>query len=55
MGQASSHQVNSEHMMDSNPLIEQITVLDREPRNSYRKVLGSINIKLRGATLNDND
>ena len=41
--------------MGSKPLMDQITVLDREPRNSHRKALESIHIKLRGATLNHND
>ena len=41
--------------MDTKSLIEQITMLDREPRDLHRKVLESISIKLRGATLNRND
>ena len=35
----SQHQVKSGHRMDSNLLIDQITVLDLEPRDSHRKVL----------------
>ena len=50
----SQHEVKSGHRMDSKPLIEKITVLDREPRDSHRKVLESIHIKLRGAILNCN-
>ena len=41
--------------MDSNHLIYKITVLDRESRDLHRKVLKSIYVKLRGATLNYND
>ena len=50
----SQYQVQSGHMMDNTckPLIEQITVLNREPRDSHKKVLESIHIKLRGGTFN---
>ena len=35
--------------------MDQITVLDRESRDSHRKVHESIHIKLRGVTLNCKD
>ena len=41
----------SGHRMDSKPLVEQITVLDQAPSDSQRKVLESIHIMLRGATV----
>ena len=51
----SQHEVKSGHGIDSKPLIDQITVLDPESRDSHRKVLEAIHIKLRGATLNLKD
>ena len=49
------HQVNSGHRIDSKPLMDQITVLDRESWDLHRKLLTLIHIRLRGAILNHND
>ena len=51
------HQEQSGHRWSNNPIIDKIKVLykDKELRDLYRKTLGSVNIKLRWATLHCND
>ena len=44
----SQHKVMSGHRMDSKLLIDQITVLEWESRDSHRKVMETIYIKFRG-------
>ena len=41
-----------EHKVLSKPVIEAIRVIDKELRNTHKKVNAAIHIKLRGATLN---
>ena len=38
-------------MVISKPVIEEVRVIDKEPRNMHRKVKEAIHIKLPGATL----
>ena len=49
------HLVKSGHIIDSKPLIDQISLLDTGFRDWHRNMLESIHIKLRGATVNCND
>ena len=46
----SQHQVMTGHKVLSKPVIEGVSVIDREPRNMHRKVKEAIHIKLQGAT-----
>ena len=41
--------------MDNKPLMDQISVVDRESRDLHTNMLKALHIKLIGATLNRND
>ena len=52
----SQHQETTGHRVSATkPIIENIQVLEREPRNLHRKICESIHIKTSGATLNRSD
>ena len=48
------HQVKTEHVVISKPMIEGVSVIDNEPRNPCGKVKEAIYIELQRATLKQN-
>ena len=48
----SQHQETTGHIVCTEPLMDNIKIVEKEVRDKHRKVLEAINIKLKGASLN---
>ena len=51
----SQHQMQTGHAVTKRPIMDNMQVLDQEPRNTHRKIKEAIHIKLNQAGLNRNE
>ena len=51
----SQHQQKTGHVPFKPPLMDNIKILEKEPREKHRKVLEAMNIRVQGAKLNRTD
>ena len=51
----SQHLLKSRHIVTTKPIIDNVEIIDQEPRKAHRKVKEAVHIQLEGAKLNRND
>ena len=51
----SQHQDQAGHVVKTGPMMDKFKVLEREQRDTHRKVLEAIQIKIKGASMNRNE
>ena len=51
----SQHQIQTRHAVTKRPIVDNMQILDQEPRSTHRKIKEAIHIKLNQAGLNRNE